>query len=288
AKYPLAVIARMLRAGIRCRRCAYDIGCAFQGTLDRSELLGERAREACIDSGVNAFHGYGHNRMCQLKGHPLYEEGFGLEDLETCERFFSWLNGVGGVTRHPSHFHWSQFIDLAMRQWDADKYSEISRFLFNNVRQATVMIAELQPLLDGFKRETGLTDADIEAWNPAELAYLEGLKSEPEDVALRLSYATLLGELYDAEYVNDTFSCALYKARVDAYAKWVKATDAVVAIETLLHIDERWTLDSRDYQDALAQIAERDWRKALDKLELLMVQRMFELAKSHAFGTGEY
>ncbi|EJD44457.1 hypothetical protein AURDEDRAFT_20133, partial [Auricularia subglabra TFB-10046 SS5] len=36
----------------------------------------------------------------------------------------------------------------------------------------------------------------------------------------------------------------------------------------------------------LTQMAERDWRRALDRLELLMVQRMFELAKAHVFGTG--
>ncbi|KZV80687.1 hypothetical protein EXIGLDRAFT_629781 [Exidia glandulosa HHB12029] len=201
AKYPLAVIARMIRAGIRCRRCAYDIGCAFQGTLERSQLLGQAAHDAGIDSGVNAFHGYGHNRLCQLGHHPLYEEGFGLEDLETCERFFSWLNGVGGVVRHASHFHWVQFVDLAMRQWDKDKYSEISRFLYNNVRQASLVVAELEPLLAAFKQQTGYTDADIEGWKAAERAYLEGLRSEPEEVGLRLSYATLLGQLSDAEYV---------------------------------------------------------------------------------------
>ncbi|EJD47439.1 hypothetical protein AURDEDRAFT_20595, partial [Auricularia subglabra TFB-10046 SS5] len=30
----------------------------------------------------------------------------------------------------------------------------------------------------------------------------------------------------------------------------------------------------------------RNWRRALDRLEFLMVQRMFELSKAHAFGTG--
>lgn len=127
AKYPLATIARMINAGIRDREDGYDIGCAFQGTLERSELLGERAREAGIHCDINSFHGYGHNRVCQLGHHPLFRKGFGLEDLETCERFFSWLNGVGGVVRHASLFHWLQFIDLGMRQWDDDKYAEISK-----------------------------------------------------------------------------------------------------------------------------------------------------------------
>ncbi|EJD44456.1 hypothetical protein AURDEDRAFT_65269, partial [Auricularia subglabra TFB-10046 SS5] len=111
AKYPLGIIARMLRVGLEGTRCAYDIGCAFQGTLDRSSL-GMRARAAGITCGLNSFHGYGHNRLCQLGHHPLYQPGFGLEDLETCERFFSWLNAVAAVVRHASHYHWLQAVDL--------------------------------------------------------------------------------------------------------------------------------------------------------------------------------
>lgn len=73
---------------------------------------------------------------------------------------------------------------------------------------------------------------------------------------------------------------------MDAYEKYVTALDGVVALETALGITQRWTEDSQQYQDAVKFIAERDWRRALDRLEYLMVQRMFELAKSHTFGTG--
>lgn len=78
----------------------------------------------------------------------------------------------------------------------------------------------------------------------------------------------------------------LHKARMDAYAKYVIALDGVVALETALGVTERWTEDSQQYQDTLKRIAERDWQRALDRLEYLMVQRMFELAKAHTFGTG--
>lgn len=79
----------------------------------------------------------------------------------------------------------------------------------------------------------------------------------------------------------------LYKARVDAYTKYTQAMEAVVALEAVLDVVERWTATSPQYQDAVKLMAERDWRRALDRLEYLMVQRMFELAKSHAFGTGK-
>lgn len=63
--------------------------------------------------------------------------------------------------------------------------------------------------------------------------------------------------------------------------------EAVLALEAVLGIVERWTAGSQQYKDAMTRMAERDWRRALDRLEHLMVQRMFELAKSHTFGTGK-
>ncbi|EJD47608.1 hypothetical protein AURDEDRAFT_163480 [Auricularia subglabra TFB-10046 SS5] len=308
AKYPLAIISRMLRVGMRGTRCGYDIGCAFQGTLDRSSL-GQHARDAKITSGLNSFHGYGHNRLCQLAHHPLYHHGFGLEDLEICERFFSWLNGIGGVVRHASHYHWLQAFDLGIIQWDEDKYHELSKFLLNNVRQAVRLKKEYEPLLSEFKRRTGLTDTEIEGWLGEERAYLEGLKAEPEEVGLKMDYIAMLNELEDAEAVlaskqsdyqdglrapseeeiarkrlSPAAVTKLYKGRVDAHNKYMKILEAVLALEGVLGIDNRWTTSSREYQEGLIQMAERDWRRALDRLELLMVQRMFELAKSHVFG----
>ena len=59
------------------------------------------------------------------------------------------------------HFHWLQFLDLQMDQWDKDKYLELSRhsifliflllignagkFLFNNYKQAITIISDYTP-----------------------------------------------------------------------------------------------------------------------------------------------
>ncbi|EJD46305.1 hypothetical protein AURDEDRAFT_124089 [Auricularia subglabra TFB-10046 SS5] len=225
---------------------------------------------------------------------------FGLEDLEICERFFSWINGVGGVVRHSSHYHWLQAIFLGIQQWDEDKYHELNKFLYNNVRQAIRLKEEYEPILNEFKTRTGYTASDIESWNSEERAYLEGLQTEPQEVGLKMDYIAMLTELEAAEtalaskqsdYQNGLRAPSeqeiaakrlspaavanLYKARVDAHNKYMKILEAVVALEGVLDIDE-----------GLVQMAERDWRRALDRLELLMVQRMFELAKTHVFGTG--
>ena len=63
----------------------------------------------------------------------------------------------------------------------------------------------------------------------------------------------------------------LYKARVDAYNRYMKVLEAVIALEAYMEVEERWSINSREFQDACKLLAERDWRRALDKLELLLV-----------------
>lgn len=211
--------------------------------------------------------------------------------------------------------------------WVAFADAVPGRFLYKNVVQAELIVQEYEPLLNKFKLATGLTDQEIESWNGQELAYLQGLTSEPAEVALVIDYISLLSDLAAAVYDSVFLRCSvaylacrdklkakgadfadglrppsaeeiaakglapsaiqrLHKARMDAYDRYVTALDGVVAIEAALGVTERWTEDSQQYQDAVKRIAERDWRRALDRLEYLMVQRMFELAKSHTFGTG--
>lgn len=104
----------------------YDIGCAFEATVAKSPLLRDIAKRRGVTFVVNAFHGYAHNRLCQVHHHPLYKEGFGLEDLETMERIFSSSNEVARTIRYASYFHWKQALDLHFTQWDEDKYAELS------------------------------------------------------------------------------------------------------------------------------------------------------------------
>lgn len=105
----------------------YDIGCSFSTTL-RNSSLANKAGVLNLVAVVNSFHGHAHTRRCQLRYHPLYIKGVGLEDFETCERVFSASNSVARLIRHASYFHWSQFVDLHFQQWDKDKYLELSKF----------------------------------------------------------------------------------------------------------------------------------------------------------------
>ncbi|KAK0234243.1 hypothetical protein IW262DRAFT_1335284 [Armillaria fumosa] len=84
AKYPLAIVARLLevfgnRLGIR-----YDIGCKFGRSVSRSPLS-NLAQVKKLRILVGLFHGHAHNRLCQLHHLGTYLSRLGLEDLETLE-----------------------------------------------------------------------------------------------------------------------------------------------------------------------------------------------------------
>lgn len=51
-------------------------------------------------------------------------------------------------------------------------------------------------------------------------------------------------------------------------------------------IVERWTENSEAYQQASKLLVERSYRRALDNLERLVVQRLFELTKLGMSGLG--
>jgi hypothetical protein len=62
---------------------------------------------------------------------------------------------------------------------------------------------------------------------------------------------------------------------------------AVADLEERLGIKERWTPQHPEYLSAFERIKSRDFRRALDKLQQLVVQRLLELAKANLSGTGK-
>ncbi|KAI0055028.1 hypothetical protein BV25DRAFT_1873233 [Artomyces pyxidatus] len=129
AKYPLAITDNRLVPTLRVFGdrigIGYDIGCSFPATISKSSLADEAKRKS-LRMAVCTFHGYAHNRACQLSFHPLYTTGFGIEDIETCKRVFAAFNGLVPITQHASPFHRHQAINNYAQQWDKDKYQESS------------------------------------------------------------------------------------------------------------------------------------------------------------------
>ncbi|KAG1828058.1 hypothetical protein DFJ58DRAFT_672380 [Suillus subalutaceus] len=128
AKYPLAIIDKLLTVCRKNGGCAYDIGCVFSKTLTNSSL-GDRARELGFRMMVGAFHGHAHNRRCQLNWHPMYISGTGHSEGEGCEHIFSASNELARSTRHASRFHRHQAIEEHYTFWDMDKYAVLSSSL---------------------------------------------------------------------------------------------------------------------------------------------------------------
>jgi len=127
AKYPLAIVNHQLDTLGHDQAIGYDIGCVFASTIKASKLLAQKANDMVLCFSVNSFHGYAHSHVCQLDNHPLYLEGWGIEDLEGLERVFSASNAVTPSIHYATRYHWLQAMDLHFKQWDEDKHQELSK-----------------------------------------------------------------------------------------------------------------------------------------------------------------
>lgn len=128
AKYPLAMIDALLDALGDRLGAGYDIGCHTAATISKSDL-NQKASEKLLTMLVGAFHGHGHNRLCQLKYLATYVKGLGLEDLEGCECFFSKSNALAKAVRYASRFHRQQEITTYMKNFDTfETYTNLSKF----------------------------------------------------------------------------------------------------------------------------------------------------------------
>ena len=79
---------------------------------------------------------------------------------------------------------------------------------------------------------------------------------------------------------------ALQKVIMDAFAQVKHLRSTLVALERLHNITERWVPSSPEWKEATAYMEVHNYQKALDKLEGLVVQRLFELTKMGLAGTG--
>lgn len=122
-KYPLAHVSRLLEFYGPDIALGYDIACAFMTTVANS-TIGARATELRLHGIVPAFHGHAHNPHCQLRWHPMYIEGAGIEDFEECERTFSKSNELASGTRLATPFHRHQQIEEHCAFHSEDKYTE--------------------------------------------------------------------------------------------------------------------------------------------------------------------
>ncbi|KAG2085421.1 hypothetical protein BD769DRAFT_1374346 [Suillus cothurnatus] len=285
AKYPLATINKLLDVFGDNQAIGSDIGCSLSKTVAASSIR-DKAFNHKLSLSVNAFHGHAHNRKCQLQYHPMYLRGFGLEDLETCERIFASSNAAACLIRHASHFHYSQFLDLHFDQWDMDKYLELSRFIFNNYKQAVTLIDDFTKELDAYRLSFPDQAMDFETWVTEELAYLESIASEPARDALVVDYVEALEKLNTYHVAASQSTKQAQAARRAVERRLQIQINIVEDLETRLDIAERWTPGYSDYRETLEYSRRRKFIRAVEDLEGLVVQRLFELSKANLSSTG--
>ena len=84
AKYPLAVVSRLLDVFGKGLGGGYNISCKFKTMISRNSLV-EPAQLLAYTSLIGSFHGHVHGHLCQLDYLATYIEGLGLKDLKGCE-----------------------------------------------------------------------------------------------------------------------------------------------------------------------------------------------------------
>ncbi|KAJ7248761.1 hypothetical protein C8J57DRAFT_1522233 [Mycena rebaudengoi] len=292
AKYPLAVLKVILDTFGKNNVAGYDVGCHFSATIRDSEL-GEQAHSCCLHCLVGSFHGHAHNHLCQLHFLSSYIEGMGLEDLETCERYFSRSNALAKSCRYASRFHRQQEISTYMKQFDTvETYANLSKFL---------------PRFTGLWRRRGVVSEDeFQTWLAEEKAYLLELKKsskakveetlEMEYVqklinldASRAKHSVVAAEARRAARDEEAYVPGVCKpeiARHHARQKMEQDEDVVRELEEKLGIVDRWNSTSPRWADTVAEVKKRKYQKALDALELRIVERIFELTKMNRSETG--
>lgn len=306
AKYPLATIAKVLEA-FAGAMIGYDIGCSFNATVLYSSLA-QAFKEKDCHMCVNAFHGYTHSHICQLHYHPNNIPGTGIEDLETLERVFSASNQLASVTRYASPFRRRLFIEAHYEQWDDDKYQNPGTFLLNNYVQALKIIHEDGAALEASKAHLQMTDELMDQWSDEEREFFATLGEESEYDMHAVAYVELLQQLRDLEarrsqtnsrfvaytpssedaaYEKDTSNTRrLESDRRHARQEHARVNLEVCELEVKLGITDRWTPVTPQYTAALQHLRERKYRRVLEKLQRLVIQRLFELHKLNVAQTG--
>lgn len=278
---------------------AYDIGCATETTVSRSSL-GPEFRRKNAKFCVPAFHAYTHNHICQMHYHPNNINGMGIEDVESLERVFGASNELAPVLRYTTAYRRRLFIETYFKQWDEDKETSTGTFLLSNYTQALEIIEQETTVAHSLDYE-GVTTEEIEKWAEEEQEYFTHLGEEAPHNLHAVVYVELLQKLRDLEN-KKAWSTLRFLACDDSpsdYGKQVSATRRIerdrryvndqldrvnleiCELEIKLGVSHgnRWTPVTPEYEEAVRYLRDRKYHRALNKLQKLVILRLFELSK---------
>ncbi|KAG1884774.1 hypothetical protein F4604DRAFT_1919295 [Suillus subluteus] len=314
AKYPLMIMSNVIEVLGERTLGAYDIGCGFQSTIHASRLGDAFERQKCRMC-VDTFHGHAHNYLCQTKNHPNRIVGAGIEDFGTIEHFFSASNTIAPIIQYASSYRHHVFLDLFFKQWDEDKYLNLGTMIYNNYKQALDIVSMESIALAEAKHSLDIQEGDLKTWHQEEIEYFAHLGKEMEWDVHAMVYVELLLKLRDAESQAQSASAHFlsttpmdyqfissmgtqsYSGDMAATRKletqcWYSAEhlatiqQEVISMEVKMGITNRWQPSSPEYQATMKYMSNHQYQCALDNLQRLVVQRLFELQRLNISQTG--
>lgn len=178
-------------------------------------------------------------------------------------------------------------------------------FLVSNYKQALDILATAPDAYSHFPPKT-----DFQQWLDEEYQYLDSKKSTLPNEEFKIEYYKLLVSLNDVRYVSlhpdqlgahtanreslntsqrlfiaydpqaqGNKATSLERARRHALEKESRLIDRIQALENKQDIAVRWIPESAEWKEAASLASMHRYQKALDKLEGLVVARLFELTK---------
>ncbi|KAG1853644.1 hypothetical protein F4604DRAFT_1933044 [Suillus subluteus] len=314
AKYPLAIMSNVIEVLGEHTLGAYDIGCGFQSTIHASRLGDAFERQKCRMC-VDAFHGYAHNYLCQTKNHPNGIFGAGIEDFGIIEHFFSALNTIAPVIQYASSYRRHVFLDLFFKQWDEDKYLNLGTMIYNNYKQALDIVLTESIALAEAKHSLNIQEGDLKTWRQEEIEYFAHLGKEMEWDVHAMVYVELLLKLRDTESQAQSASAHflsmtpmdyqfISSTGTQSYSGDMAATrkletqcqysaehlttiqQEVISMEVKMGITNQWQPSSPEYQATMKYMSNHQYQRALDNLQCLVVQQLFELQWLNISQTG--
>ncbi|KAE9390804.1 hypothetical protein BT96DRAFT_832922 [Gymnopus androsaceus JB14] len=310
SRYPLALLHLFMSAEKEERECtgegrskgslaiAYNITCNFSKTLPRSPLK-SLAQWSNYLPVVGTMHGYGHECLCQLLFLMLYVVGCGLEDGEGDEHFYSISNTLAPITHHQSAFHRRQAISEFLYYKDIKTYTNISQFLYGNYKQALGITVTCNALSMSMKTAGITSPQTFYTWLLEEGKYLQNLAGTPPEETVKMEYYLKLEALQSCQshlsklrlnyvsYISGKQDMAnIYERKCrNEEENELKLIADVQALEKSLEIKVRWVEESDEWATG-KKMPEAVYRKALDKLESLLVAQVFEMARLNVSSTG--
>ncbi|KAI6020774.1 hypothetical protein PISMIDRAFT_53038, partial [Pisolithus microcarpus 441] len=305
AKYPIAIVSKLLDVFRSNLTGGYDIGCKFQTTLNHS-MIRPWAQALNYMSLVLAFHGYAHHHLCQLHFLARYVDGLGLEDLEGCECTFLKTNRLASTVHYVSPFHCCQVIRGYIAHNDEhDVYQNLTTMILNNYKQALHIIEEGRSTLPHIMNNLGITDISVfSVWLLEENDYLAAHSCEPEEEMLQMEYWQKLVNL-DVSWKNvsdltwnvatpssaatSTFiqkDITATKCKETMLPNFEKDLKIVQDIEIKLGVTKHWVPEDEEWQTTGCLVANHKYQHCLNQLESLVIAQIFELSKMNQAGMG--